>query len=175
MAAAGADGVEQPVGSMLRKGPRGSGKTVLLAAIRDTAEQHGLTTVRATAKPEPTFADVLIEQLTSVPDTEHRRISSAQLSMLGSGAGVSFRAAIGAATSDMEVQVFAPMVRDVSDTDRLVLEAVSMFDTAEIKLSDIARATGKTSNYLSVYIERLTSQDYVGRVRRADSTSSGPE
>ena len=60
------------------------------------------------------------------------------------------RAAIGAATSDMEVQVFAPMVRDLSDTDRLVLEAMSMFETPEIKLSDVARATGKTSNYLSV-------------------------
>ena len=401
-------GPDHPDYSMLLKGPRGSDKTVLLAAMRDMAEQNGLTIVRVTAKPEPTFADALIEQMTSASGTEHRRMSSAQGSVLGSGAGVSFRApeprelsvhtrmltamehladkarrnakgalitidefhnsniaalrdfahalqdvakidgkpvmfvgaglpsmeetaladpgmtffqriartqldplspeesaealrapieaaggtigdealttaaaatsgypfmvqlvgyhswtrcadpggaitpddvgaAIGAATSDMEVQVFAPMVRDLSDTDRLVLEAMSMFDAPEIKLSDVSRATGKTSNYLSVYIERLreagvidrpargrlrfvhvtmrawlrrqrvergaaagdfrppetttivkeriiatcrahpeathaaiaarvgTSPDYVGRVRRADSTSSGPE
>ena len=76
------------------------------------------------------------------------------------------RAAIGAATSDMEVQVFAPMVRDLSDTDRLVLESISMFDTPEIKLSDIARATGKTSNYLSVYIERLREAGVIDRPAR---------
>ena len=78
--------------SMLLKGLRGSGKTVLLAAIRDMAEQNGLITVRVTAKPEPTFADALIEQMTSASDTEYRRISSAQVSVLGSGAGVSFQA-----------------------------------------------------------------------------------
>ena len=76
---------------MLLKGPRGSGKTVLLAARRDLAEQTGLATVRVTAKPEPTFADALIEQMASVSDTEPRRISSAQVSVLGSGAGVSFQ------------------------------------------------------------------------------------
>ena len=77
---------------MLVKGPRGSGKTVLLAAMREMAEENGLTTVRVTAKPEPTFADALIEQMTSASGAEHRRMSSVQGSVLGSGAGVSFRA-----------------------------------------------------------------------------------
>lgn len=329
-------GPDHPDYSMLLKGPRGSGKTVLLAAMRDLAEQNGLVTVRVTAKPEPTFADALIEQMTSASDVERRRVSSAQVSVLGSGAGVSFRApeprelsvhtrmldamerladraqrntkgalitidefhnaniaalrdfahalqdvakidgkpvmfvgaglpsmeetaladpgmtffqriartqldplsaeesaealrapigaaggtigdealtaaaaatsgypfmvqlvgyhswercadpggaitsddvraAIGAATGDMEVQVFAPMVRDLSDTDRLVLEAMSAFDIAEIRLSDLARATGRTSNYLSVYIERLREAGVIdrparGRVRFAHTT-----
>ena len=329
-------GPDHPDYSMLLKGPRGSGKTVLLAAIRGMAERDGLTTVRVTAKPEPTFADALIEQMTSASDGERRRVSSAQVSVLGTGAGVSFRApepralsvhtrmldamehladvaqrkakgvlitidefhnaniaalrdfahalqdvakidgkpvmfvgaglpsmeetalddpgmtffqriartqldplspeesavalrapieaaggtigdealaaaaaatsgypfmvqlvgyhswercadpggnitsddvrtAIGAATSDMEVQVFAPMVRDLSDTDRLVLEAMSMFDTPEIKLSDLARAIDKPSNYLSVYIERLRETGVIdrparGRVRFAHAT-----
>ena len=76
------------------------------------------------------------------------------------------RAAIGAATGDMEVQVFAPMVRDLSDTDRLVLEAMSAFDLPEIKLGDLARATGRTSNYLSVYIERLREAGVIDRPAR---------
>ncbi|MXV90935.1 MAG: AAA family ATPase [Acidimicrobiia bacterium] len=320
-------GPDHPDYSMLLKGPRGSGKTVLLAAVRDMAEQNGLATVRVTAKPEPTFADALIEQVTSASDAERRRVSSAQISVLGSGAGVSFRApesrelsvhtrmldamehladraqrngkgalitidefhnaniaalrdfahalqdvakidgkpvmfvgaglpsmeetaladqgmtffqriartqldplspeesaealrapieaaggtigdealttaaaatsgypfmvqlvgyhswercadpggaitpddvraAIGAATGDMEVQVFAPMVRDLSDTDRLVLDAMSAFDLPEIKLSDVARAAGKTSNYLSVYIERLREAGVIDRPAR---------
>ena len=329
-------GPDHPDYSMLLKGPRGSGKTVLLAAMRDAAEQNGLATVRVTAKPEPTFADALIEQMTSGSDGERRRVSSAQVSVLGTGAGVSFqdpeprslsvhtrmldamehladraqrdakgvlitidefhnaniaalrdfahalqdvakidgkpvmfvgaglpsmeetaladqgmtffqriartqldpltpeesaealrapieaaggtigdealtaaaaatsgypfmvqlvgyhawercadpggaitpddvRSAIGAATGDMEVQVFAPMVRDLSDTDRLVLEAMSMFEAPEIKLSDLARATGRTSNYLSVYTERLREAGVIdrparGRVRFAHGT-----
>lgn len=320
-------GPDHPDYSMLLKGPRGSGKTVLLAAMRDLAEENGLATVRVTAKPEPTFADALIEQMASASDAERRRVSSAQVSVLGSGAGVSFqapehrelsvhtrmldamehladraqrnargvlitidefhnaniaalrdfahalqdvakidgkpvmlvgaglpsmeetaladpgmtffqriartqldplspeesaealrapivaaggmigdealttaaaatsgypfmvqlvgyhswehcadpggaitpddvRAAIGAATSDMEVQVFAPMVRDLSDTDRLVLEAMSAFDISEIRLSDLARATGRTSNYLSVYVERLREAGVIDRPAR---------
>ena len=322
-----AAGPDHPDYSMLLKGPRGSGKTVLLAAIRDMAEQNGLTTVRVTAKPEPTFADALIEQMTSASDAERRRVSSAQVSVLGTGAGVSLRApgpralsihtrmlnamehladkaqrnakgvlitidefhnaniaalrdfahalqdvakidgkpvmfvgaglpsmeetaladpgmtffqriartqldplspeesaealrapidaaggtigdealtaaagatsgypfmvqlvgyhswercadpggyitpddvriGIGAATSDMEVQVFSPMVRDLSDTDRLVLDAMSMFDTPEIRIGDVARATGRTSNYLSVYIERLREAEVIDRPAR---------
>ena len=321
-------GPDHPDHSMLLKGPRGSGKTVLLAAMRDMAEENGLATVRITAKPEPTFADVLIEQMTSGSDGERRRVSSAQVSVLGTGAGVSLQApepralsihtrmldamehladraqrnatgalitidefhnaniaalrdfahalqdvakidgkpvmfvgaglpsmeetaladqgmtffqriartqldplspeesaealrvpieaaggtigdealtaaagatsgypfmvqlvgyhswerradpggtitpddvqaAIGAATGDMEVQVFAPMIRDLSDTDRLVLEAMSMFEVPEIKLSDLARATGRTSNYLSVYIERLREAGVIDRPARA--------
>ena len=63
-------GPDHPDHSMLLKGPRGSGKTVLLAAMRDMAEQNGLMTVRVTAKPEPTFADALIEQMTSASDAD---------------------------------------------------------------------------------------------------------
>jgi len=320
-------GPDHPDYSMLLKGPRGSGKTVLLAAVRDMAERNGLATVRVTAKPEPTFADALIEQMSSESAAERRRVSSAQVSVLGSGTGVSFRApesrelsvhtrmldamehlaeraqrnakgalitidefhnaniaalrdfahalkdvakidgkpvmfvgaglpsmeetaladqgmtffqriartqldplspeesaealrapieaaggtigdealttaaaatsgypfmvqlvgyhawegcadpgdaitpddvraAIGAATGDMEVQVFAPLVRDLSDTDRLVLDAMSAFDTPEIKISDLARAAGKTSNYLSVYIERLREAGVIDRPAR---------
>ena len=48
-------------------------------------------TVRITAKPEPTFADALIEQMSAASDTDGRRLSSAQVSVLGSGAGVSFQ------------------------------------------------------------------------------------
>ena len=332
-------GPDHPDYSMLLKGPRGSGKTVLLAAMRDVAEQNGLATVRVTAKPEPTFADALIEQMTSDSDAGRRRVSSAQISVLGTGAAVSLRApesrelsvhtrmldamehladraqrnargalitidefhnaniaalrdfahalqdvakidgkpvmfvgaglssmeetaladpgmtffqrvartqldplspeesaealrapieaaggtigdealtaaagatsgypfmvqlvgyhawercadpggaitpgdvraAIVAATSDMEVQVFAPMVRDLSDTDRLVLEAMSAFDIPEIKLSDLARATGRMSNYLSVYIERLREAGVIdrparGRVRFVHTTMRG--
>ena len=71
--------------------------------------------------------------------------------------------------------MFAPMVRDLSDTDRLVLEAMSAFDISEIRLSDLARATGRTSNYLSVYIERLREAGVIdrparGRVRFAHTT-----
>ncbi|MCY4632813.1 MAG: ATP-binding protein, partial [bacterium] len=74
-------GPDHPDYSMLLKGPRGSGKTVLLAAMRHVAEQNGLTTVRITAKPETTFADALIEQMTSASDAERRRVSSAQVSV----------------------------------------------------------------------------------------------
>ncbi len=329
-------GPDHPDHSVLLKGPRGSGKTVLLAAMRDMAEENGLATVRITAKPEPTFADALIEQMASGSGAGRRRVSSAQISVLGSGAGVSFRtpesrelsvhtrmleamerladraqrnakgvlitidefhnaniaalrdfahalqdvakidgkpvmfvgaglpsmeetaladpgmtffqriartqldplspeesaealrapieaaggtigdealaaaaaatsgypfmvqlvgyhswercadaggaitpddvrAAIGAATGDMEVQVFAPMVRDLSDTDRLVLEAIGTFNIPEIRLSDLARVIGKPSNYLSVYVERLREAGVIdrparGRVRFAHGT-----
>ncbi len=320
-------GPDHPDHSMLLKGPRGSGKTVLLAAMRDVAEQNGLVTVRVTAKPEPTFADALIEQMTSASDTDGRRLSSAQVSVLGSGAGVSFqtpevreqsvhtrmlaamegladhgqrkakgafitidefhnaniaavrdfahalqdvakidgkpvmfvgaglpsmeetalvdpgmtffqriartqldplspeesakalrapihaaggaiddealataaaatsgypfmvqlvgyyswehcanpndgitsgdvRAAIGAATTDMEAQVFTPVVRDLSDTDRMVLEAMSAFDTPEVQICDVSRAMGKTSNYLSVYFQRLLEAGVIHRPSR---------
>ena len=320
-------GPDHPDHSMLLKGPRGSGKTVLLAAMRDMAEQNGLMTVRVTAKPEPTFADALIEQMTSASDTDGRRLSSAQVSVLGSGAGVSFQnpeareqsvhtrmlaamegladhaqrkakgafitidefhnaniaalrdfahalqdiakidgkpvmfvgaglpsmeetaladpgmtffqriartqldplspeesaealrvpiqaagatiddealataaeatsgypfmvqlvgyhswehcddpaegitpddvhAAIEVATTDMEAQVFTPIVRDLSDTDRSVLEAMSAFDTREVQICDVSRAMGKGSNYLSVYIERLREAGVIHRPSR---------
>ena len=81
-------GPDHPDYSMLLKGPRGSGKTVLLAAMRDAAERHGLATVRVIAKPEHTFADVLIEQMTAADEAgARRRVSSAQVSVLGTGAG----------------------------------------------------------------------------------------
>ena len=320
-------GPDHPDHSMLLKGPRGSGKTVLLAAMRDLAEHNGLITVRVTAKPEPTFADALIEQMSTGSDTGSRRMSSAQVSVFGSGAGVSFQtpevreqsvhtrmlaamegladhaqrkakgafitidefhnaniaalrdfahalqdvakidgkpvmfvgaglplmeetaladpgmtffqriartqldplspeesaealrapiraaggmiddealataaaatsgypfmvqlvgyhswelctdlsdgiaprdvsAAIHAATTDMEAQVFTPIVRDLSDTDRLVLEAMSAFDTSEVQICDLSRAMGKTSNYLSVYIERLREAGVIHRPSR---------
>ena len=320
-------GPNHPDYSMLLKGPRGSGKTVLLAAMRDLAEAHGHTAVRVTAKPEPTFADALIEQMASAAGTGHRRVSSAQVSVLGSGAGVSFdvpesrqlsvhtrmlaamerladraqrdsrgalitidelhnsniaalrefahslqdvtkidgkpvmfvgaglasmeetalvdpgmtffqriartqlepltiaesaealrapieagggtigdaaladaaaatsgypfmvqlvgyhswrrctdrssaitredvAAGIAAAVEDMEIQVFAPMVRDLSDIDRRVLAAMSAFDAPEIKLRDLSRVTGKPSNYLSVYIERLVAAGVIHRPAR---------
>ena len=76
------------------------------------------------------------------------------------------RIAIGAATSDMEVQVFAPMVRDLSDIDRLVPDAMSTLDTSEIRIGDVARATGKTSNDLSVYLERLRETGVIDRPAR---------
>lgn len=88
-------GPDHPDYSMLIKGPRGSGKTVLLAAMRDAAEQNGFKTIKVTAKPEPTFADVLIEHITAAhtaQDTGRSRISTAQFSVLGSGAGVSMQA-----------------------------------------------------------------------------------
>lgn len=86
-------GPDHPDYSMLLKGPRGSGKTVLLAAMRDAAERHGLATVRVIAKPEHTFADALIEQMTAADEAGGwRRVSSAQVSVLGTGAGVSMRA-----------------------------------------------------------------------------------
>ena len=316
-------GPDHPDHSMLLKGPRGSGKTVLLAAMRDLAERDGLTTVRVTAKPEPTFADALIEQMASASGTGRRRLSAAQVSVLGSGAGVSFapeseglsvhtrmlaamesladraprsskgalitidelhnsnvaalrefahalqdvakidgkpvmfvgaglesmeetaladpgmtffqriartqldpltlaesaealrtpieaaggtigdtaladaaaatsgypfmvqlvgyhswrhcadpgsavthedvQAGIAAAAKDMETQVFAPIVRDLSDTDRLVLNAISAFEGSEIKLRDLPRVAGKPSNYLSVYIERLVGAGVIHR------------
>ena len=320
-------GPDHPDHSMLLKGPRGSGKTVLLAAMRDMAEQNGLLTVRVTAKPEPTFADALIEQITSASDTESRRLFSAQVSVLGSGAGVSFQtpevreqsvhtrmlaavegladharrkakgalitidefhnaniaalrdfahalqdiakidgkpvmfvgaglpsmeetaladpgmtffqriartqldplsleesaealqapinaaggtidddalataaaatsgypfmvqlvgyhswdhcadpsngitsgdvqAAIDTAITDMEAQVFTPVVRDLSDTDRRVLEAMSAFDTPDVQIGDVSRVMGKTSNYLSVYFQRLSEAGVIHRPLR---------
>ncbi len=85
-------GPDHPDYSMLLKGPRGSGKTVLLAAMRGAAEQHGLTTVRVIAKPEPTFADALIEHMTAASEAgSRRRVASAQVSVLGTGAGVSLQ------------------------------------------------------------------------------------
>ena len=317
-------GPDHPDHSMLLKGPRGSGKTVLLAAMRDLAERDGLTTVRVTAKPEPTFADALIEQMASASGTGRRRLSAAQVSVLGSGAGVSFgapeseglsvhtrmlaamerladqaprssrgalitidelhnsniaalrefahalqdvakidgkpvmfvgaglasmeetaladsgmtffqriartqldpltpaesaealrtpieaaggtigdtaladaaaatsgypfmvqlvgyhswrhcanpgsaithedvQAGIAAAAKDMETQVFAPIIRDLSDTDRLVLNAIGAFEGPEIKLRDLPRVAGKPSNYLSVYIERLVGAGVIHR------------
>ena len=320
-------GPDHPDHSMLLKGPRGSGKTVLLAAMRDMAEQSGLVTVRVTAKPEPTFADALIEQMSAASDTEGRRLSSAQVSVFGSGAGVSFQTpgvreqsvhtrmlaamegladhaqrkakgafitidefhnanisalrdfahalqdiakidgkpvmfvgaglpsmeetaladpgmtffqriartqldplsheesvealqepiqaaggtidddalaaaaaatsgypfmvqlvgyhswehcvdpsdgiksgdvlmAIDAATTDMEAQVFTPILRDLSDTDRMVLEAMSAFDTPEVQICDVSRAMGRTSNYLSVYFQRLREAGVIHRPSR---------
>ncbi len=317
-------GPDHPDYSMLLKGPRGSGKTVLLAAMRDLAEREGLITVRVTAKPEPTFTDALVEQMASASGTGRRRLSSAQISVLGSGAGVSFstpeseglsvhtrmltamerladqasrnsmgvlitidelhnaniaalrefahalqdvakidgkpvmfvgaglasmeetaladpgmtffqriartqldpltlaesiealrtpikaaggtideaalaeaatatsgypfmvqlvgyhswhhcaspgsavtsadvQAGITAAAKDMETQVFAPIVRDLSATDRLVLTAMSAFEGPEIKLRDLPRVVGKPSNYLSVYIERLVGAGVIHR------------
>ncbi|MCY4102893.1 MAG: hypothetical protein OXG55_06490 [bacterium] len=55
---------------------------------------------------------------------------------------------------------------------------MSAFDTPEIKLSDLARATGRTSNYLSVYIERLRGAGVIdrparGRVRFTHTTMRG--
>ncbi len=320
-------GPNHPDHSMLLTGPRGSGKTVLLAAMRDIAEQHGLTTVRVTAKPEPTFADALVEQMASSAESGGRRLSSAQISVLGSGVGVSFdlpgsgelsvhtrmlvamerlggraprgstgalitidelhnaniaalrefahalqdvakidgkpvmfvgaglpsmeetaladpgmtffqriartqldpltpleiadalktpieaaggtideaaladaaaatsgypfmvqlvgyhswhhcadpsrtitrddvRAGTAAATKDMEIQVFAPIVRDLSPTDRMVLTAMSAFQGPEIRLRDLPRVAGKPSNYLSVYVERLVAAGVVHRPSR---------
>ena len=321
-------GPDHPDYSMLLKGPRGSGKTVLLAAMRDAAERHGLATVRVIAKPEHTFADALIEQMTAADEAGgRRRVSSAQVSVLGTGAGVSMQApeareqsvhtrmltamdhladraqrnakgalitidefhnaniaaardfahalqdvakidgkpvmlvaaglpsmeetvladpgmtffqriarmqmdpltsaeasralrvpieaaggtisdealqtavtatsgypfmvqlvgyhswefctdsaavisiadvhsAVDAATKDMEAQVFAPIVRELSHIDRHVLAAMSRLDEDEVGLRDVARVAGKTSSYLGVYAERLCAAGVIHRPAR---------
>ena len=321
-------GPDHPDYSMLLKGPRGSGKTVLLAAMRDAAERHGLATVRVIAKPERTFADALIEQMTAADEAGgRRRVSSAQVSVLGTGAGVSMqapeareqsvhtrmltamerladrvqhrstgvlitidefhnaniaaardfahalqdvakidgkpvmlvaaglpsmeetvladpgmtffqriarmqmdpltseeasralrvpieaaggtisdealqtavaatsgypfmvqlvgyhswercmdpaavvsivdvRSAVDAATIDMEAQVFAPIVRELSPTDRLILAAMSRFEEDEVGLRDVARVAGKTLSYVGVYAERLREAGVIHRPAR---------
>ena len=330
-------GPDHPDYSMLIKGPRGSGKTVLLSVMRGIAERNGMGTVRVTAKPEPTFADALIESM--VPRTAPRpRFSSARISILGTGAGLSVenpdtdtdmvsihtrmlvametladhagsgvrgtlitidefhnsniaaardfahalqdvakidgkpvmlaaaglptmedtvlsdpgmtffqriarihldpltsaeasealhepitaaggaingealrmavdaasgypfmiqlvgyhswercthsaglispadvRSGIRTASKEMQTQVFAPVFRDLSDIDRLVVVAMSHFDAEEVRLSDLARATGKASNYLGVYTDRLRQAGVIhsparGRLRFVHTT-----
>lgn len=255
-------GPDHPDHSMLISGPRGSGKTVLLAAMRDTAERNDMETVRITAKPEPTFADALVESMAPHPTARHR-LSSAQISVLGTGAGMTVQtprtstpsihtrmlkamealadrtgrnargalitidefhnsniaaardfahalqdvtkidgkpvmlAAAGLPTMEetvlsdpgmtffqriarihlepltpaeaaegMQTQVFDPVFKDLSDTDRFVAITMSRLDGEEVEPHDLAHATGKPANYLSVYTNRLSRAGVIHRSAR---------
>ena len=76
------------------------------------------------------------------------------------------RSAVAAATKDMEAQVFAPIVRELSHTDRLVLAAMSRLDEDEVGLRDVARVAGRTSSYVGVYAERLRKAGVIHRPAR---------
>ena len=134
-------GPDHPDYSMLLKGSRGSGKTVLLAAIRDMAERHGLTTVRVAAKLEPTFADALIEQMTSASDAERRRMSS-------------------------DIVGYHSCTRCFRSPETTI--------TVKERIIATCRAHPEAT-HAAIAARVGTSPDYVGRVRRADSASPGPE
>ena len=70
------------------------------------------------------------------------------------------------ATKDMHNQVFVPIFRDLPEVDRRVLTAMSSFDIDEVKLKDLARILGKTSNYLDVYTNRLCQAEVIRRSAR---------
>ena len=88
-----AAGPTHPDFTMLIASPRGSGKTVLLKAMRDAAEQAGWATVPITATPSENLSGLITEQLadavTELDDRRsRRRISSINLSVLGTGGGI---------------------------------------------------------------------------------------
>lgn len=104
-------GPTHPDFTMLIASPRGSGKTVLLSAMRQAAEDAGWVTARATATPEEDFAGLLTEQMTRAvrdhPDRRaRRRIESAHVSVFGVGAGISV-----GAESDVELVVHTRLLR----------------------------------------------------------------
>ncbi len=104
-------GPTHPDFTMLIASPRGSGKTVLLSAMRQAAEDAGWVTARATATPEEDFAGLLTEQMTRAvrdhPDRRaRRRVESAHVSVFGVGAGISV-----GAESDVELVVHTRLLR----------------------------------------------------------------
>lgn len=87
-------GPTHPDYTILIASPRGSGKTVLLSAMREAAEAAGWVTVRATAAPGDDFAGLLVEQMAAMVSScldrgVKRRVESAHVSVFGVGAGLS--------------------------------------------------------------------------------------
>ena len=105
-------GPTHPDYTMLIVSPRGSGKTVLLSAMRQAAEEAGWVTVRATAASGDDFAGLLVEQMATAvrvcPDRGvKRRVESAHISVFGVGAGLS----ISSGATDVEPIVHTRMLR----------------------------------------------------------------
>ena len=86
-------GPMHPDFTMLVSSPRGSGKTVLLSAICDIATDAGWATAPITATPRDTLSDLISEEMAHTAQGfadrgKKRRISSFNLSVLGTGGGV---------------------------------------------------------------------------------------
>lgn len=86
-------GPTHPDFTMLISSPRGSGKTVLLKAMCDTAADAGWITVPMTAMSSDALSEMIAEEMLHVVrgftvQSSKRRISSFNLSVLGTGGGV---------------------------------------------------------------------------------------